>query len=255
MVLAIISVSAQASLDDKAAVLATNGQFHTALNKTITGNIAPIKATRSQAVVFRSKDVVIVTPASLPKFAQEPGIAFQLYSERSDGSVFLYIEQNQGERLLVLDVTNSAHVKMVRTVTLAVPGPFEFVRTLGSSALLINYHNNLGMAVLDLRKPRVPVLKAVPGLKCPGYSESLGDSTLLIVDQPRIDSPAIPRDYRVVDTSNPVDPFLLFTVKQVNATLSRNETGTTFLLGHDGLTIIRRPQVEDQYQSEQSYTN
>jgi LVIVD repeat len=195
------------------------------------------------------------THASLPTLAQEPGIAFQLYSERSDGSVYLYIEQNQGARLLVLDVTNPAHIKMVREVTLTAQGPFEFVRALGSSSLLINYHNKLGMAVLDLRKPKAPVIRAVPGLQHPGYSESLGDSTLLIVDQPRMDSPAIPRDYQVVDTSNPADPFLLFTVKQVNATLSRNETGTTFLLGHDGLTIIRRPQVEDQFQTEQRYTN
>ena len=95
----------------------------------------------------------------------------------------------------------------------------------------------------------------MPGLQHAGYSESLGDSTLLIVDQLRFDSPAIARDYQVVDTSNPADPFLLYTVKQVNATLSRNETGTTFLLGHDGLTIIRRPQVEDQFQTEQRFTN
>ena len=216
---------------------------------------APAQAPQTHTVVSRSKDVVVVTPASLPTLAQEPGIAFQLYSERSDGSVYLYIEQKQGERLLVLDVTNPAHIKMVRAVTLTVPGPFEFVQTLGSSSLLINYHNNLGMAVLDLRKPKAPVIRAVPGLQHPGHSESLGDSTLLIVDQPRMDASAIPRDYQVVDTSNPADPFLLFTVKQVNATLSRNETGTTFLLGHDGLTIIRRLQVEDQFQSEQRYTN
>ena len=211
--------------------------------------------TAEAQVVSPSKEIVVVALASLPTLAQEPGIAFQLYSERSDGSVYLYIEQEQGARLLVLDVTDPAQVKMVRAVTLTAPGPFEFVQSLGSSSILIRYCNNLGMAVLDLRKPKAPELKAVPGLKHPNYSESLGDSTLLIVDQPRMDSPAIPRDYQVVDTTNPANPFLVYTVKQVNATLSRNETGTTFLLGHAGLTIIRRPQVEDQYQSEQRVTN
>jgi hypothetical protein len=39
----------------------------------------------------------------------------------------------------------------------------------------------------------------------------------------------------------------------VTSKLERNETGTTFLLGHDGLTIIRRPQVEYRYKSEQGY--
>jgi hypothetical protein len=211
--------------------------------------------TAQAQVVSRSKEIVVVTPASLPTSAQEPGIAFELYSDGGDGSAYLYIEQNQGARLLVLDVTDPAHVKMVRAVTLTVPGPFEFVRTLGGSTLLISFRNNLGMAVLELRKPKAPALKVVPGLQHTGHTESLGDSAFLIVDERNMDAPAIPRDYRVVDTSNPADPFVLFTVKQVIAQLSRNETGTTFLLGCDGLTIIRRPQVEDKYKSQQSYSN
>ena len=40
---------------------------------------APAQAPQTHAVVYRSKDVVVVTPASLPTLAQEPGIAFQLY--------------------------------------------------------------------------------------------------------------------------------------------------------------------------------
>jgi hypothetical protein len=59
--------------------------------------------------------------------------------------------------------------------------------------------------------------------------------------------PVVPRDYQIVDTSNPADPALLFTVKQVSGEIARDETGTTFLLGSEGLTVIRHPQVEEKY--------
>ncbi len=227
-------------------------QFSRTLSVILFGVLVFAGATQAQ-VVSRSKEIVVVTPTSLPTLAQEPGIAFQLYSEAGDGSAYLYIEQNQGERLLVLDVTDPAHVKMVGAVTLTVPGPFEFVRTIGSSAFLISFRNNLGGAVLDLRKPKAPTLKAVPNLHDVGRSEPIGDSAFLIPDGGNMDRLAAPRDYQVLDTSNPADPSLLFTVKQVTSKLERNETGTTFLLGHDGLTIIRRPQVEYRYKSEQGY--
>ena len=57
-----------------------------------------------------------------------------------------------------------------------------------------------------------------------------------------------PRDYQVVDTSQPTNPVVLDTVKLVNYRTTREETGTTFMLGSEGLTIIRRPRVEQQYQ-------
>jgi hypothetical protein len=37
------------------------------------------------------------------------------------------------------------------------------------------------------------------------------------------------------------------TVAQVKHKLVKNDTGTTFLLGSEGLTVIRRPRVEDEY--------
>jgi hypothetical protein len=206
-------------------------------------------------IVSRSKEIVVVKPASLPELAQQGGIALQMYSESGDGSSYLYIEQNHGERLLALNVTDPAHVKMVGAVTLAVPGPFEFLGALGDSAFLVRFRNNAGLAVLDLRKPKVPALKPLSALQNPGRIESLGHSAFLMVSEGQLDVPPIPRDYQVVDTSNPFDPTLLFIVKQVNASISRDETGTIFLLGSEGLTIVRRPRVEEEYRSEQSYTN
>jgi len=215
----------------------------------LLGNIAVAQ------IESRSKEIVVVKPISLPELVQQRGTAFQLYSGDGDSNTYLYIEQHQGERLLVLNVTDPGHLKMVDAVTLTVPGPFEFVGMLGDSAFLVRFRNNAGLAVLDLRKPKAPVLKPLSGLQNPGRIESLGHSAFLMVNEGQLDAPPIPRDYQVVDTSNPVDPTLLFTVKQVTANISRDETGTIFLLGSEGLTIIRRPRVEEKYRSGQSYTN
>jgi hypothetical protein len=111
------------------------------------------------------------------------------------------------------------------------------------------------MALLDVRKPKAPALKRVSTLQTSGSTESLGDSAFLMVNGLRRDAPVVPRDYQIVDTSNPKEPALLFTVKQVNGKTSRDETGTTFLLGADGLTVIRRPRVEEKYRLAETYTN
>jgi hypothetical protein len=66
---------------------------------------------------------------------------------------------------------------------------------------------------------------------------------------------AVARDYQVIDASTPEEPILLYTAKLVNGRIRRDETGTTFLLGSEGLTIIRRPRVEEAYQAKQSGIN
>jgi hypothetical protein len=225
-----------------------------AIVATILG-IAPLVCLAEAKVVSHSKDIIVVLPTSLPELAQRQGIAFQLYSGSSDGKCYLYIEQHQGERLLVLDVTNPANIKLVNTEALTVPGPFDFVRTLGNSAVLLRFRNNHGTAVLDLRKPKKPALKAVAALTFTGHTESLGDSAFLMADEQATVMPSVPRDYQVADTSNPADPSLLYTVKKVNGNITRAETGTVFLLGSEGLTIIRHPREEAKYQDEESYTN
>ena len=221
---------------------------------TALAGTAPLLCAAATQVVSHSKNIAVVLPASLPELAQRHGIAFQLYSG-GDGSCYLYIEQHQGERLLVLDVTDPGHVKQVSAVALSVPGPFDFVRTVGESAYLVRFRDNRGMAVLDLRKPKLPELKMIRSLQYSGFTESLGESGLLMKIGKKIDVLAVPRDYQVVDTSNPANPSLLLTVKQVTGEIAREETGTTFLLGADGLTIIRRLRAEQRYKMAQDYSN
>jgi hypothetical protein len=100
----------------------------------------------------------------------------------------------------------------------------------------------------------MPVIGPVSLVQNLGISEPLGDTALLMVSSRQMDAPVIPLDYQVVDISNPELP-LIFTARQVTRKLEREETGTTFLLGSEGLTVIRRPRMEQEYQSRQSTAN
>jgi hypothetical protein len=53
-----------------------------------------------------------------------------------------------------------------------------------------------------------------------------------------------------MDVSNPEHPVPLATIKQVRHKLVDEETGTTYLLGSDGLTVVRRPRVEEDHKIE-----
>jgi hypothetical protein len=198
-----------------------------------------------------SNNLIIEQPANLPELAQRPGIAFHLYTESGDGNAYLYVEQHNGQRLVVFDVTDPGHVKMVGNVSLPVPAPFEFAEPVGTSSILVRFYNNQGIAVLDLHNAKAPVLKTVNGLQYTGYAEPLGESAFMVTDNPSMNPARVSRDYQIVDASNATNPVLLYTGNRVVQTITRDETGTTFLLGQNGLTVIRRPRVEQEYQAEQ----
>ena len=203
-------------------------------------------------IVSHSKNLIIEQPTNLPELAQRPGIAFHLYTESGDGNAYLYVEQHNGQRLVVFDVTDPGRVKMVRTVNLSVPAPFEFAEPVGTSSILVRFQNNQGVAVLDLRKAKAPVLRTVTGLQYSGHAEPLGESTFIVTNNRPMDLGKVSRDYQIVDASNAANPILLYTVNLVSQIITRDETGTTFLLGQNGLTVIRRPRVEKEYQAEVS---
>jgi hypothetical protein len=231
--------------------------FSRALALSILGGTL-LAVTAEAKIVSQSKDIVIEQPTDLPELARRMGIALQLYSETGDGSTYLYVEQHQGQRLLVLNVTDPTRIKMIAAVPLSAPAPFDFVGPVGGSSLLVRFRNNEGMAVLDLKHARLPVLSKVNGLQssvfrlqASGPVEPLGESAFLTRSENLMEQPEYPRDYQVVDTSHPNSPVLLDTVRLVSCKLAREETGTMFLLGSEGLTIIRRPHVELQYQDKQ----
>ena len=208
--------------------------------------VSPIHA----EIRSRSNEIIVLQPSDLPEAAQTPGNSAFLYSG-NDGRTYLYIEQLQGARLTTLDVSDPGKIKFVSSTALTSPGPFDFVRPLGGRAELIRYRDGKGVAVLDLHAAKRPTVKLVSGLSDSGSTQALGEAAFLMINEPYNYVRAVPRDYEVVDISSPSDPRLLTTVKEVKHQVVNGETGTTFLLGSAGLTVVRRLNVENDYKINQ----
>jgi hypothetical protein len=193
-----------------------------------------------------SNKIVLMTPADLPELARQPGEAMLLDQTRN-GKTLLYIEQDHGARLAIFDVTDLANIKEEDSVELNTPGSFDFVFSLGNREELVRFRNGQGEAVLDLHTVDDPTIKMIKGLKFQGSIERLGDDGFMIANQASVRSNVHPVDYQVVATGNAYEPSRVYDVNYVRQEITNNETGTTYLVTADGLYLIRRPAVEEQY--------
>jgi hypothetical protein len=200
----------------------------------------------------KSKELVIMEPRDLPEQAQTPGNSLFLHSDNTGGT-YLYVEQLQGGRLSVFDVTDPAVIKLIVSTPLTTKGVFDFVRPLGYSAELVYFRDSQREAVLDLRKARRPVLRMISATTDLGPAEPLGESNFLVRSQAQTYSPVVAHDYQVIDVAGSI-PAQLATVSEVKHRVTNDYTGTTFLLGRDGLTVVRRLSVENDYKEQQLQT-
>jgi hypothetical protein len=198
--------------------------------------------------------IILVRPTDLPELAQQTGEAMLLH-ETSDGSTFLYIEQNHGSRLAIFDVTDPSKIKGEDSVRLDAPGPFDFVFPVGDRAELVRFRKGQGEAVLDFHKVKVPTIRMVQGLKFQGIMERLGDDGFILVNQANGQSAPNVRDYQVVETANSQEPSPVFDVERVREEITNDSTGTTFLLTADGLYLIRRPAAEEDFKTQLDLMN
>jgi hypothetical protein len=190
----------------------------------------------------QSTRIILVRPADLPEEAREGGEAIMLH-ETGDGRTMLYIEQKDGTRLAVLDVTDPSHVKEEACVQLGAQGAFDFVAPLGR-AELVRFRGSEKMALLQLGKAHVATLKNVQGLELQAFKQPVGDDGVILASD-FIQQTTLPvQDFQVVETANPRERNRVFDVKGVHAEITNENTGTTFLLTADGLYLIRRPAVE-----------
>jgi hypothetical protein len=171
----------------------TKSVFPATITSFFLGSVL-LAGTAEAQIVSHSKNLVIEQPTNLPELAQRPGIAFYLNTESGDGNAYLYVEQHNGLRLVVFDVTDPGHVKMVRAVNLSVPAPFEFAGPTGTSSILVRFNNNQGLAVLDLHNAKAPELKTVNGLQYTGYAEPLGESAFMVTNNPSMKAASVSRD-------------------------------------------------------------
>ncbi len=59
----------------------------------------------------KSKDLVVMEPTDLPEQAQTPGNSIFLHYDNA-GDTYLYVEQQNGARLSVFDVTDPARIDL-----------------------------------------------------------------------------------------------------------------------------------------------
>jgi hypothetical protein len=224
------------------------------INSAITVGLAAVTlvltASSAQAEIHsKSKELVVMEARDLPEQAQARGNSLLLHSDNA-GRTYLYVEQEQGTRLSVFDVTDPARIKLTVSTALAKEGAFDFVRPLGESAELVYFRGGQKAGILDLHKAKQPVLRTLSITTNLDSAEPLGQSGLLSTNESYKYIPAVSRDFQVIDTSS-ANPAPLVTLKDVRHRLTNNDTGTTFFLCSDGLTVLRRIGVENDYKVHQ----
>ena len=200
-----------------------------------------------------SKSIIVLQPQDLPQSAQVTGQSMALHV-LENGLTYLYIEQQMGQ-LAILDVTDPAHIQPVGMVKLDATGAFDFGETVNDSAIVVSFRDGTGAALLDLRKPKAPVLSPATAYLEGTRAEKLGQFGLIMANDTNGWGARVARDYSIVDASNPGAPQLLGTVKHVKQELVNESMGTTYLLAEDGLTVVRLPAVELTERQQSSYSN
>jgi hypothetical protein len=212
--------------------------------------------TSSAAVRPHSKTIVVESPENLPVLTQKDPVAMYLH-DTNGGRALLYVEAENGRTMTTLDVTDPARIQRIAQTAVSAPSAFDFVGPAGEQAALIRYLDGSGIALLSFKHYKQPILVASPAIERDAVSEPLGQTGLLLTSDDAMDQPA-PRAlntlsrYSVMDTSNPVQPALLATITDVKQRLAKGDTGTLFLLNKDGVSVVRRLRVEQEYQTAQA---
>jgi hypothetical protein len=152
--------------------------------------IAASVSVAAPAAYARSvNSLILVPPAQLPPLARQAGEALFLH-QSLDGSTLLYVEQDQGARLAILDVTDPSRIKERGSVALEAAGPFDFVSSLGDRAALVRFRQGHADAVLDLHNDRLPTLRNIHGLTLQGRVTPLAGDGFTVSAQ--VDADASP---------------------------------------------------------------
>jgi len=227
-----------------------NNILKSAITVSMAAALLVLPSVSAQAATYsESKDLVVMGPRDLPEAAQVHGNAFLLHAN-GGGSTYLYIEQQQGARLAVFDVTDPSRIKLAVSEQIPNQGPFDFVRPLGDNEELIYFRDAQKAGVLDLSKAKKPVVRTAGAAAELMTAEPLGETGYLATHVAYQYEPAVARDFQVIDAST-ASPTLLATVQGVKHRVTNDETGTTFLLGSEGLTVVRRISVENEHQVEE----
>jgi len=167
-----------------------------------------------------------------------------------EAQAILYLEQDQGHKLAILDVTDPANIKAVGRVSVEAPAVYDFVQYLGDSRTLIHYRNHSGFAVISFKNYKQPVLTAEPEYLHPASAQADGPNGLLLVSSSSASAPVREAQVEVLSISNSSGATPLATIQGVIQRVDRPQTGTIFLLNDQGLTVVRCLAAEREHQTE-----
>lgn len=182
-------------------------------------------------------DLVVVAASQLPPQAREPGEAMHLYAPSAD-TLYLYVEQGHGHQIAIFDVTRPAKIVLKGVAEVNAPGPFDFLEPVGQHTLLIQYRNGSGTALLDVKHPREPRLRPV------GFPASESYVIPAHAETDAATQTQVPHDYLVIARAHATP---IATVPAVVQRQIDEVCGTTYLLGANGLTVIRNIGREHNY--------
>ena len=197
-----------------------------------------------------SKTIVVELPSDLPEIARGRSDAMYLHHTH-EAQAILYLEQDHGRKLAILDVTDPANIKAVGQVSIAAPAAYDFAQYLGGSRTLIHYRDHSGYAVLSFKNFKQPVLTPEPEYLHPSTEQTEGSSALLLVSSSATSAPPRPSEVEILSISNSSGAAPLATVQGVIQRVDRPETGTIFLLNDQGVTVVRRLAAEREHQTEE----
>jgi hypothetical protein len=196
------------------------------------------------------KTVIVESPSALPELAQPDGEALYLHA-RGDGRTVLFVEGIGGKNISILDVTNPARIHGIARADVSATGPFDFLKSLDDRAILISYRDQTGLAVLDLKNFDRPIVTRISSDARAIPTQTIDDSGALLQASTHraLASETRAADFQVIDTSAPLRPEVVAIVPGVKQTLLKEDTGTLFLLSSRGITVIRHPGAERDYEA------
>jgi hypothetical protein len=207
--------------------------------------------TANAVVVPHSKTIVVESPETHPILAEANPEAMYLH-DTNDGRTLLYIEAENGRKLISLDVTDPSRIQRFTQSELPATSAYDFVRDLGDSNVLIRYRNGSGVALISLKHLKRPELSSSPALVNADTSGQLGPAVVLVSSDGPARSFARPAaSYQLIDTSRPTHAAVLASIPDVQQSVSQTDTGTLFLLNKNGINVVRQLEVEVEHQIEE----
>ena len=219
--------------------------------KSVTLAALVLASLTANAVVVPHSKAIAESPETHPILAEANPEAMYLH-DTNDGRTMLYIEAENGRKLISLDVTDPSRIQRFTQSELPATSAYDFVRDLSDSSVLIRYRNGSGVALISFKHLKRPDLSSSPALVNADTSEQLGPTAVLVSSDEPARSFATPAaSYQVIDTSRPTHAAVLASIPDVQQSVSKTDTGTLFLLNKNGINVVRQLEVEVEHQIEE----